>query len=492
MTVARPLSTLARILGMVALLPLAADGCNNGGGVVMDTLEGGALGRCGDGVVQDDETCDDENDDPRDDCTNECQLPTCGDAVASNGELCDDGDDDETDSCDASCMPGPAAVASVAAGEAHTCAVSAESVVRCWGAPGEGRLGQPGYDEHIGDNEPPSDWDPVDVAPDVVALAAGSNHTCALREGGTIRCWGINSRGQLGYGHTDSIGDDETPASAGDVPLPETVASLDAGSTHTCALFTDGTVACWGGNNSGQLGVGHTDAIGDDDDEMSMLATVPLPEAAVQVVAGDGHSCARLTSGAVQCWGRQAEGQLGTGDPDSIGDDEPVDSIGTIALGGPAIEIDAYGNFTCAVLEGGGVRCWGANSSGQLGYGDRDDRGARKTPEEFGDVELGEIAVGVETGRSHTCALLDSGNVRCWGNGDALGVEDNLNVSEPAGAARVGAPVRTLVAGHNHNCAILDSAAVRCWGSDTGSVNGYPDASSRVWNLGPLGDVDVF
>ncbi|MCH9688735.1 MAG: hypothetical protein K0V04_45305 [Deltaproteobacteria bacterium] len=489
MTVARRRRTLGWIFGVVAVVPLTTHGCGDDG-IVRDTMGGGELGVCGDGVLQQDEACDDDNDDPRDDCTNECQLPTCGDAVANNGELCDDGDDDETDSCTAACMPGPAAVVSVAAGEAHTCAVSASSVVRCWGAPGEGRLGQPGYDEHIGDNEPPSDWDPVEVAPDVVALVAGYDHTCALRAGGEVRCWGDNSAGQLGYGHNDSIGDDETPASAGDVPLPGPVQSLAASSAHTCALFEDGTIACWGNNSSGQLGLGNTDRIGDDD--MDVITTVPLPEAAVQVVAGESHTCARLASGAVKCWGRQEEGQLGTGEPDDIGDDEPIDSIGNIALGGTAIDIDAYGNFTCAALEGGTVRCWGHNTSGQLGYGDTESRGDRKTPEEIGDVDLIGVAIGVETGRTHTCALLDSGSVRCWGAGVALGLEDDLRAEEPGAVARVGAPVRTLVAGHGHNCAILDSSAVRCWGNNSGSMTGYPEATSRVWRLSDFGDVDVF
>src|SRR5690606_33905643 len=196
---------------------------------------------------------------------NECQLPACGDGVVHEGEQCDDGNAEDADGCTNACTPGPGAVVAVGTGEFHTCALSQSGVVRCWGAPAYGRLGQPGYGEHIGDDEPPVDWDPIDVADDVVDLVNGVNHACALRAGGQVRCWGNNDYGQLGYGHMMDIGDDETPAAAGDVPLPGPVIGLAAGSGHTCAVLQGGDVICWGGNGSGQLGTGTTDRLGDDE-----------------------------------------------------------------------------------------------------------------------------------------------------------------------------------------------------------------------------------
>lgn len=485
---------LGRVLGLVALAVPAAvtlDGCSDGGSG--DDLPTEVLSVCGDGVVEGAELCDDSNDDPRDDCTNTCAAPTCGDAVAAAGEACDDADADDADSCTAACTLGPAAVASVAVGEFHSCAVSTSGVVRCWGAPDFGRLGQPGYSDPIGDDEPPSDWDPVEVADDVVALAAGADHTCALRAGGQLRCWGSNGMGQLGYGNTDDIGDDETPASAGDVPLPAAVISVAGGTGHTCAVLEGGDVACWGRNNAGQLGTGALERIGDDE-TVDSSTFVSLPGPAVEVVAANEHSCARLQSGDVVCWGQGTNGQLGYGSPDSIGDDEPADAAGVVPLGGAAVDIDAFYNHTCAVLEGGSVRCWGDGGSGRLGYGDDVDVGERKTPEEVGDVMLDEVALAVETGRSYTCATLTNGNVRCWGNNVAFGVPDSSNSSTPTTPAQIGVPVRSLVAGYTHNCAILDSAAVTCWGSNTGSVLGYPDlgSSSTVNNPASVGEVQVF
>jgi alpha-tubulin suppressor-like RCC1 family protein len=489
---------LGRVLALLALVALPfTDGCtDNDGGIVQDTLNGG--GACGDGVVDPDEACDDEDDDPRNDCTNECQAPACGDGVASAGEACDDADDDDADACTAACALGPAAVAAVATGDYHVCAVSEASVVRCWGAPDYGRLGQPGYndyDDAIGDDEPPSDWDAVQVADDVDDVVAGSNHSCALRAGGGVRCWGANGSGQLGYGNTDAVGDDETPADAGDVPLPGPVASLAAGSVHTCAVLESGDVVCWGSNYSGQLGLGTTDNIGDDELVDGATGIVPLPGPAVEVAAGLEHTCARLESGDVVCWGRQTEGQLGTGAPDSIGDDESVGSLGPIDLGGKAIDIDTSDNHVCAVLDDGAVRCWGYNGSGQLGNGDEalNNVGDRKTPAESSVVMLEELAIQVETGTSHTCAVLVNGNVRCWGTDTANGVPDTYGSSVvPYAAARIGAPVQRLSAGYGFNCAVLDSAGVRCWGSNEGFVLGNPMAEGTVKDATVLEDVDVF
>jgi hypothetical protein len=118
-------SGLGRVVALLALVALPfTDGCSepDDGGIVQDTLGGG--GMCGDGVVDADETCDDQNDDPRDDCTNECQAAMCGDGVAGAGETCDDADDDDADSCTAACGLGPAAVAAVGTGQYHVCALS--------------------------------------------------------------------------------------------------------------------------------------------------------------------------------------------------------------------------------------------------------------------------------------------------------------------------------------------------------------------------------
>ena len=103
------------------------------------------------------------------------------------------------------------------------------------------------------------------VGGSVVQVATGDFHTCALLTTGNVRCWGLNDLGQLGYGNTENIGDDETPAEVGDVPVGGSVVQLEASENQTCAVLTSGSVRCWGANNRGQLGYGNTNTLGDDE-----------------------------------------------------------------------------------------------------------------------------------------------------------------------------------------------------------------------------------
>jgi alpha-tubulin suppressor-like RCC1 family protein len=114
-------------------------------------------------------------------------------------------------------------VIQIAAGDIHTCALLATGKVRCWGGNDDGLLGY-GHTLDLGDDETPAEaaagvGGDVDVGGPAVQLAAGGNHTCALLATGAVRCWGFGFRGQLGYGDQSTIGDDETPASVGDVPI---------------------------------------------------------------------------------------------------------------------------------------------------------------------------------------------------------------------------------------------------------------------------------
>ena len=145
------------------------------------------------------------------------------------------------------------------AAEKHSCAIITDGTVRCWGRGGEGRLGY-GNTSDIGDDETPGSVGPVDLGTGrtAVAISAGSaRHTCALLDDGAVRCWGSGTLGRLGYGNTTTIGDDETPGSVGPVDLGagRTAVAITTGADHTCALLDDGTVRCWG-TASGQLGYG--------------------------------------------------------------------------------------------------------------------------------------------------------------------------------------------------------------------------------------------
>jgi cysteine-rich repeat protein len=149
------------------------------------------------------------------------------------------------------------------------------------------------------------------------SVTAGANHTCAVLEGDRLRCWGLNNIGQLGYGNLDNIGDNEHPSIAGDVVLGGTVEYVNAGGNHTCAFMVDGTVRCWGSGGSGQLGQATLDNIGDNDFPFS-VNPISLNSDVLSIQAGANHTCVMVASQGVRCWGVNNVGQLGYGNVNNL------------------------------------------------------------------------------------------------------------------------------------------------------------------------------
>ena len=439
------------------------------------------------------EECDDGNDDDTDACAG-CTAARCGDGhVWDSVEECDDGNTVDNDGCNSDCTNSPVLIATFGAGREHTCSLVAGGGIRCWGAGANGKLGQ-GLSINIGDDEVaaaspqvylggpatqlavggwhscavtdsdgvrcwglgangalgyasnadvglttwPMTLGDVDVGAPVVQIDAGEHHTCAVTDGGAVRCWGLGERGRLGYGNIDTIGDDEAPASAGDVPLGGTAVQVTAGRNHTCALLANGDVRCWGQGTHGQLGYGNAFDIGDNEPP-SVAGSVDLGAAAVQVDAGDYHTCALLETGAVRCWGSAVGGRLGYASPNAVGDNETPASAGDVALGGVALKVVAAFNHTCALLEGGTVRCWGEGVYGELGYGNLEIIGDDEVPSDAGDVDVGGTVVDI-TADAHTCARLDVGTLRCWGPASRgqLGYGETFNVGDDETPSSVG------------------------------------------------------
>lgn len=147
---------------------------------------------------------------------------------------------------------------------------------------------------------------------------------------GHLHCWGYNAVGQLGYGHTDTIGDDETPRAAGSVVLGGSAVKVSAGLYHTRVLLGDGAVSCFGYGDQGRRGYANTRNVGDN--ELPASAGIVDMGGAIDVTAGYALSCPVLEAGFVHCWGDGSLGQIGYGSTVDIGDDE------TPALGRPLLE----------------------------------------------------------------------------------------------------------------------------------------------------------
>ena len=285
----------------------------------------------------------------------------------------------------------------IAGGFGATCVVLSSGPVQCWGHNERGQLGR-------GTGE---DFSAIPMAVDGIAsakaVAVGASHACAVLAEGSVRCWGSNNSGQLGNGTTT---DAATPV---DVTGLSTARTVAAGAAHTCALLADGTVQCWGDNSTYQLGNGTTA-------ESRRPVTVKGVSGAIAITAGSwAHTCALLSTGTAQCWGLNGDAQLGAGDTRDYA--EPVSVMGIAN----AVAVAAGVAHTCAALSDGTATCWG------LGFG---------TPKAWNSraplpVKGVSTATAVTTGRNHSCALLSDGTVVCWGS-NIFGMLGNQSFSGTA------------------------------------------------------------
>jgi alpha-tubulin suppressor-like RCC1 family protein len=292
---------------------------------------------------------------------------------------------------------GLAGVTSLAAGGGdHTCALTRDRTVVCWGRNDHGQLGN-------GTTASSSIPVPVTGLSGAVGLAVGRSHSCAVLADGEVRCWGGNGLGQLGDG---SMTDSTTPVEV--VGFPITMTAVTSSADSTCAITERGRVRCWGDNSDGQLATGTTS---------SSLVAVPatgLDARVTRVAMGDVHGCAVGLTGGVLCWGSGNEGRLGDGSTSgSRATAVPVPSLASGVAGIAA----GYGG-TCAV-RGSAALCWGAVSgvSGTAGG----------TPVEVLPSGVRSVAVG----GFHACALLESGGVRCWGANQAGQLGDGTTTASP-------------------------------------------------------------
>lgn len=320
----------------------------------------------------------------------------------------------------------------VAAGDSHSCAVTADGHVKCWGSNDNGQLGDGTFARRPSATTVPG-------LERVTAVATGSgSHTCALTDAGAVKCWGSNEFGQLGNGDT----------AASSIPvqvlgLESGALSIAVGRSHSCAVTGKGLV-CWGSNQLGELGVGSLDA-------SSVPQVVEGFGANGTVALGDASSCAIDPLGRVFCWGDDGDGQLGDKGFTATGTPLRVDGVP------PAVAVSVSDTHACVVTAESDVWCWGSNVAGQLG------RGSVSASEPPAPVPGVHDVVAVSAGLQRTCAVHRDQSTTCWGR--QLGAPSEPQPTPVPGD--LGSAVLELSLGTFHGCLRTTEAVVKCWGANT-------------------------
>lgn len=286
-------------------------------------------------------------------------------------------------------------------------------------------------------------------------VAVGTYHTCALFTNGTLFCWGDNWNGALGLGYFSNP-----------VLLPSLVASLirvvtvAAGTWHTCAVTDGGVMYCWGSNSYGQLGFGVT--TGSDEPSPVLVSGISNVMA---VSCGGDHTCALTSSGGMYCWGDNGNGELGIGGSGLFLYSPPA----TPVLTGVAAISTGY-EYTCALSSAGAVYCWGLNYVGELGLG--------YTGSTIATPPSSPVMTGVSqvsAGASHTCAL-KSGGVYCWGDNEHGQLGNGYANSGASVLSPPSLPVLTgvaaITAGSSLTCALMITGDAMCWGDNQSGEQG--------------------
>jgi alpha-tubulin suppressor-like RCC1 family protein len=467
---------------------------------------------CGDGKQnQLIEECDDANDVTTDNCV-ACVSAVCGDGYIQAGvEECDDGGVPTAACVGCQLIPESARVVQVSSGGGHNCVLDTLGRVKCWGENGvAGKLGL-GDTNHRGDNPnemtalPHLDFGPGRT---VKTLAVGLHHNCAILDDDSLKCWGAGGDGALGIGPSDNKGDapNEMGAALPTVNLGagRTAKAVAVGDFHTCAIADDDSLKCWGNNANGQLGQGNTTRLYAPPASPVYLGA---GRSARAVSAGTYHTCAVLDDFSVKCWGENGNGQLGIGDTGDRGLTwNQMLGLPTVSLGAGrmAKAVSAGSYHSCALLDDDTIKCWGNNSSGQLGQGDTVQRG--DAAGEMGDNLLtvalgsGRTAREVVTYDAYgTCALLDDLSVKCWGDnlwgqlgqGNTASRGDQANeLGDNLLAINLGTnrTAQAIATGRYHVCALLDDDSVKCWGINSFGELGIGSTASRGNSAGQMGD----
>ena len=420
-----------------------------------------------------------------------CGLTSQGAAYCwghdSHGQLGDGGGSDDAYSpvrVDTSGMPGPRAFVKLAGGGNHTCGLTGDGAAWCWGDDSSGQLGDGGV------SSPSQVPVAVDRTPAggraFVHIAAGTNHTCALTAQGAIYCWGADDYGQLGDGAGASPS--QSPALVDRSPAgDQAFVRLTAGFHHTCGLTAAGVAFCWGDASDGQLGDGGVVP----SFVPSAVDTGPTGgRPFLELTAGSNHTCGLVAGGAAWCWGADNEGSLGNGGTSTpIHVPSPVDAA---AVGDkPLVRLSAGGNHTCGLTAEYMPYCWGSDTYGQLGDGGTSAPAQSPVPVDAGQASGWTSIIQLTAGDEHNCAVTSNGEPICWG-GDGLGGLGNggIGLDVHMTSRVVTSPItgdKSFVhidAGGFYSCGLTSQAVAYCWGYGSwgrlGDAGGEDDSQVPV------------
>ena len=326
-------------------------------------------------------------------------------------------------------------------GYPHTCAITTSGVLKCWGNNDNGQLGN---NNDLDQNTPQI----IDSGVTYSSIATGQYHTCGITSSGTLKCWGNNDKGQLGTEPPVSTSS-PTPVDGGGI-----YSAVALGDRHTCAITQIGELHCWGYNLSGQLG-----------NESNSTAIIPQhidpTERYREIALGYAHTCGITISGTLKCWGDNTFGQLGDGTTTDRNKPVAIDANTTYT----SVFSSSSSDSTCAITAEDEFKCWGSNLDGQLGDGTSLLTLYRNTPtliDSGTDYQL------VSSGIEHTCAKTTSGKIRCWGSnfyGQLGDGTHNLSIT-PIGID-LSTNYSNIEVGRGHTCGITPSGEIRCWGSNS-------------------------
>ena len=374
-------------------------------------------------------------------------------------------------------------LSSLALGFSHTCALTEAGNVKCWGRGECLGNGSDNTDKPVPVNVLAAEGS-TDLLDDIVQVSAGERHTCALTSGGNVKCWGYYLCGNRSDGRqTICSVPTYVVETAGSNKVLDDIVQIAAGALHTCVLTTEGGVKCWGEGGRGELGAATSE---DTNTPVVVMGADKQPlTGIVQLAAGFSFSCAVTISGGVKCWGAGGSGQLGNGSYGSK--NMPVDVVDTDNKPLTAIvQITAIGSHACALTSSGTVKCWGRGWIGQLGNAkELDSAHAVDVVTAAGGARLADI-VQVAVGAQNSYALTSAGNIKSWGAYHMLGNVDKFKNELEFKAQNVPVDVQSLngiayiASGVNHNCVINNRGYIQCWGAAMYGELGTGEAGTVV------------